>query len=598
MKSRNGVLFSAIVVTLGLAPPLFAQTYYVSPTGSDSNSGLSPSQPWQSLNKVDNTNFSPGSSILFQDGGNWYDSLTATSSGTPQQPITYGSYGSGPSPTFWGSNIIPATSFQPVAGAANTYFVPDATTVNSFFVNHQFDHSAALLSNQTTDAANISYVESNPNSWYYDASAPTPGVYVNTGAPVSSTNVYTAAVRQNAVYSGSQSCLVFQNLTVRETAAANGGYGFRVEGGGYVTLRNDTSIAAGEHAFGAIDTQQFVGTGLNASYLMPDQTFGGASAFVSYADGLFCSDATASWINDTFSNPNGSYQAFITHSSPSQYVATPLASVLVQNLNSTGSLGISVYGVPNEQVTITGGHIDGGQVEISGNNVLVNGILITGAGGAISLAGYENIVQNCIIANAAPNFEAGQNGAIVDGGVNDVIRFNTITIAPSAGGLGAAIGLGVGSSNTQVYGNIIEVPGTAFLQSYGGNPSINAFDNLIAGTNSPMVVLQASNTTIPLASWDGGANAMLGNPMFVDEADGNYSLLPNSPILAIFNPTTGEYDMYDFDANLRPIEFESLGALQFDQFLTSVVPEPASYGLMGIAASALLLRRRRRIIID
>lgn len=44
--------------------PSFAHTYYVCPTGSDSNDGLSPSNPWQTLNKVASTSFLPSTAIL------------------------------------------------------------------------------------------------------------------------------------------------------------------------------------------------------------------------------------------------------------------------------------------------------------------------------------------------------------------------------------------------------------------------------------------------------------------------------------------------------------------------------------------------------
>ena len=158
-----------------------ATTYYVSPTGSDSNTGASPLTPWQSVTKVDNTNFNPGDEVLFQAGANWYGSLSATSSGSVNQPIVYGSYGSGADPTFWGSDIVPGSSrFQPVSGTTYTYST--STPVTSFFVNDQFAHSAVLVSGQTTDTGNISYVQNNANTWYYDAT--TKQLYVNSGSSI------------------------------------------------------------------------------------------------------------------------------------------------------------------------------------------------------------------------------------------------------------------------------------------------------------------------------------------------------------------------------------------------------------------------------
>src|ERR1700683_1347544 len=106
MKFRRFLCLAGLSAALGLTGSVWGQMYYVSPTGSDSNDGTSPSSPWQTLAKGDSTTRAPGSQILFQDGGNWYgQQLSASSSGTPTDPITYGSYGSGANPTFWGSVV-------------------------------------------------------------------------------------------------------------------------------------------------------------------------------------------------------------------------------------------------------------------------------------------------------------------------------------------------------------------------------------------------------------------------------------------------------------------------------------------------------------
>jgi hypothetical protein len=132
---------------------------------------------------VDATSFAPGSTILFQDGGNWYGSQLIAQSGTPAQPITYASYGSGPSPTFWGSVPISYSALEPVAGTVSgtTYFIPMNTPVNAFFINHQFTQNADLLTNSTSQAANIAYVEANTNTSYYISNGSSSGILVNTG---------------------------------------------------------------------------------------------------------------------------------------------------------------------------------------------------------------------------------------------------------------------------------------------------------------------------------------------------------------------------------------------------------------------------------
>jgi len=596
MKSRRFLCVIGLSVALGFTGSAWGQTYYVSPTGSDSNTGTSPNSPWRSLSKVDSTNFAPGSQILFQSGGDWYgQQLSASSSGTPSDPITYGSYGSGANPTFWGSVVMPASAFEPVAGEPDTYFFPTATPVNAFLVNHQFTDNASLVSTQTTDAGNISYVESTANSSYYDPDGTTPGLYVNTGAPITSRKIYTAAIQDNVVYDLGQNNLVFKNLTVEESAKSNAGYGFAIKNSSNVQILNSTAIAAGKHAFGVIDTTGFVGENLTASYLMPDQGYGGATAFVTYGD-YDASNTTSQWINDTFTNSNGPYEAFITHSDPNAADPTPIASVLVQNLVTDAFPAITIYTSGNEKVNIVGGHVTNGDVQLYGNNTTVNGMLLTGANAAIEVGSGAtgNVIENTIINGSTPNWQAAHYGAIADFGQGTTIRYDTIVLGQSAGKLGAAIGLGSNTSGSQIYGNIIDTPYAAFLQYVAGTPAINAFDNVFAGTSNPQVIF--FNNSSPDASITGwpttiSASELYGDPNFVNAAGGNFTLQPESIAAYVFDPTSGEYVMYDYYNQVRPDALESVGAIEAPIPQLIPIPEPVSLGLLAIVP--LLMRRMR-----
>jgi hypothetical protein len=70
-------------------------TYYVSSSGSDTNTGMSTTSPWQTIAKVNASTFNPGDSILFQGGQTFTGAIVSPSSGTPSNPITFGSYGGG-----------------------------------------------------------------------------------------------------------------------------------------------------------------------------------------------------------------------------------------------------------------------------------------------------------------------------------------------------------------------------------------------------------------------------------------------------------------------------------------------------------------------
>ena len=53
------------------ATPMPPVTYYVDPSGNDTNNGTSPASPWKSIAKVNATTFMPGDQILFKRGGTW-----------------------------------------------------------------------------------------------------------------------------------------------------------------------------------------------------------------------------------------------------------------------------------------------------------------------------------------------------------------------------------------------------------------------------------------------------------------------------------------------------------------------------------------------
>jgi hypothetical protein len=74
-----------------------ATDYYVSPSGSDWNSGKSPQKPWKTIGKVNGKTFKPGDRILFEGAKTFKGELKfgAKDSGTPTNPVTVGSYGGG-----------------------------------------------------------------------------------------------------------------------------------------------------------------------------------------------------------------------------------------------------------------------------------------------------------------------------------------------------------------------------------------------------------------------------------------------------------------------------------------------------------------------
>jgi hypothetical protein len=80
-------------------------SYYVDPSGNDNNPGNKFSQPWRSLEKVNNTSFLPGDRILFKAGGIWNGQLNPKGTGKLRHPILIGMYGKGSKPSINGNGI-------------------------------------------------------------------------------------------------------------------------------------------------------------------------------------------------------------------------------------------------------------------------------------------------------------------------------------------------------------------------------------------------------------------------------------------------------------------------------------------------------------
>ncbi|MDR2920625.1 MAG: right-handed parallel beta-helix repeat-containing protein [Tannerella sp.] len=100
------ILFGYFLFHLGM---LYAQTYYVSPSGNDANSGISPATAWATIERVNQEVplLGPGNTVLFERGGIYYGSIQVKYvHGTADHPITFGAYGVGEEPVISGAKQI------------------------------------------------------------------------------------------------------------------------------------------------------------------------------------------------------------------------------------------------------------------------------------------------------------------------------------------------------------------------------------------------------------------------------------------------------------------------------------------------------------
>jgi len=96
------------VATATVAHAATCTTYYISTSGSDSNSGCSSSAPWASIAKVNDTTFAAGAGILFEDGDSWTGELHPLGNGAGGDHIVISNYGSGADPIIAGGGAAAA----------------------------------------------------------------------------------------------------------------------------------------------------------------------------------------------------------------------------------------------------------------------------------------------------------------------------------------------------------------------------------------------------------------------------------------------------------------------------------------------------------
>ena len=93
-----------------LGIPGASTVYFIdAQSGDDGNSGLAESEAWQSLEKVNGTEFGPGDRILFKAGDSWNGMLWPKGSGSIDSPIVIDQYGTGNKPLIIGGGTADLT---------------------------------------------------------------------------------------------------------------------------------------------------------------------------------------------------------------------------------------------------------------------------------------------------------------------------------------------------------------------------------------------------------------------------------------------------------------------------------------------------------
>lgn len=131
-----------------------AQVYYVSSSqGNDLNDGLSIQSPFQSIDKLNTMQFSPGDTIYFKSGDNWEGMLWLKGSGSITQPIVIDVYGGNNRP------IINGFGYQ----ASILIFNDQHIHINGLELQNSFSHlDSAVSTTISTQTPNL--FSNGPNS--------------------------------------------------------------------------------------------------------------------------------------------------------------------------------------------------------------------------------------------------------------------------------------------------------------------------------------------------------------------------------------------------------------------------------------------------
>lgn len=203
------------------------RTYYVDAVGgSDSNSGTSPGDAWQTVTKVNNTTLNPGDTVLFNRSDVFENViLRLNHSGTSGSPITYGAYGTGLRPIISMTNGSQAL----YTGTARSYVVLEDL---DFDVNGGHSYAGQIrLSYSTID-----------NCVFREASSI--GLLLTNGAEVTIKNCFFhsnggyAGLELYVENGGSQTDFVIEDNEAYNNGGSQGHHGIYIVG--YPSVGNST----------------------------------------------------------------------------------------------------------------------------------------------------------------------------------------------------------------------------------------------------------------------------------------------------------------------------------------------------------------------
>jgi hypothetical protein len=551
-----------VVLLFCFSMPTLAQTtYYVSESGSDEADGLTPATAFRSLWKAGTLSLGAGDQLLLERGSSWHGErlVLQNINGTAESPVIVGAYGTGANPTIYGSQPLNAANWTPVGGSSSVYSMPISGNANSMYAGTNF------LLRRTIDVVNTT-----PGTWTRSGS----NLYVNTGGvPIDQMNLQLGVIDRNLWVLNSRNFIV-QDITARDSANNRDGESFKIDNSSDVTIRRLEAYNASLHHFEVVDTDNFVGEDLYAAVAEPGK---GGTAYVSFSDSRSVSGHDDHvWRNIRYDDPS-SYGLFVTH-------GPAMGDLLIENAFTTGDHQISIQTEgQNQSVAVRGGQVSG--FSLNGDNVLIDGVKVTGPQALVEVNGNNNILQNMFLDITSLDFK---RIAFAVFGDDNVIRFNTMILDPSVSTTSSSpIGLYVApTGKADFYGNVLQnFPVDLQVDGELGIFEMNAYDE--------GVFRRSSGPVQTLAEWmaNGFEQDSVEGPLsFVDSLGDDYRLEPGQPAYHLIPSNFVNRPLVDYLG--QPISAH----LPIDPgaFQSVVVPEASTWVLVGSGLLILAGARRRR----
>jgi parallel beta-helix repeat protein len=534
-----------------------ATNYYVSNTGDDSKEGTTTQTAWKTLNKVNNTKFAPGDSILFERGGVWREELKVPSSGAPGNPIVFGAYGSGAKPEIDGADVISG-----MTSAGSNIWQKTAVTIqpNLMYLDGVIGYPKTSLGACTSE-----------RDWYWDSGTNTLFVYTEKGDPSGNVEL---GQRKMIVFIGSNENITVSNLNIQHSnelnnpavAINNSGGIFILSSAGTTTISWCTIQKNGHHGIAVQNSSNIIIDG-NTILRNGESHKKGHNVWI-YADITGTS-------NITFSNNQSNYSGHDGFRIHADYKENYITNVDIHGntFNNNNAAGLYVQKLDSAVVYNNSFHSNGDPVDDSEDYGI-------GISSCDNLDVYNNTITNQLWGDA---IQAYSDSTARYGSSHNMRLFrNYISDVTYGDGIHIAARDGQTFTNPKVYYNIINSVkhfGIMLGHADSGIPdSLDVFNNtfynnenggVLMATDFPVVIknnifanngltdVRASNSTTTglttsnnlyyrtsgnVLRYAGNAytvatirsfeaNAQNKDPLFTDAANGDFSLQAGSPAI-------------------------------------------------------------------